>query len=106
MMAPGNIPGNDCSLPLCDWFRHRVYALFPRAIGRQACWGVSSGALHGLLGSFLRYNAKPSEAGPAANKLLQRAGGGRITFARAEGDTPSPPLEGHLTQQSPIAAPQ
>eukprot|EP00959_Pyramimonas_sp_CCMP1952_P108065 2259380-Pyramimonas_sp.AAC.1 len=31
-----------CSLPLCDWFRRRVYALFPRAIGSGGGYLLSS----------------------------------------------------------------
>eukprot|EP00959_Pyramimonas_sp_CCMP1952_P080211 1676630-Pyramimonas_sp.AAC.1 len=31
-----------CSLPSCDWFRCRVYALFPRAIGSDAGYMLAS----------------------------------------------------------------
>eukprot|EP00959_Pyramimonas_sp_CCMP1952_P310279 6493787-Pyramimonas_sp.AAC.2 len=31
-----------CSLPSCDWFWHRVYALFPRVIGSGTGYMLSS----------------------------------------------------------------
>eukprot|EP00959_Pyramimonas_sp_CCMP1952_P137126 2869445-Pyramimonas_sp.AAC.1 len=37
VLAPG-----VCSLPSCDWFSRRVYALFPRAIGSRAGCMLSS----------------------------------------------------------------